>query len=99
MIERSRVPIPAGAAGEFYSPGWTFCADSESVSILTVFRDQWRKQLWQCKPEGRAPHGKPHIQNGLRHRSRKVFPWCSNGSKFVTDNLNYIRRFLFLFFL
>ena len=28
MIERSRVPIPAGAAGEFYSPESTFCADS-----------------------------------------------------------------------
>ena len=28
MIERSRVPIPAGAAGEFSSPVSTFCADS-----------------------------------------------------------------------
>ena len=29
MIERSRVRIPAGAAaGEFSSPGSTFCADS-----------------------------------------------------------------------
>ena len=28
MIERSRVRIPAGAAGEFSSPGLTFCADS-----------------------------------------------------------------------
>ena len=27
MIERSGVPIPAGAAGEFSSPGLTFCAD------------------------------------------------------------------------
>ena len=27
-IERSRVRIPAGAAGEFSSPGSTFCADS-----------------------------------------------------------------------
>ena len=26
MIERSRVQIPAGAAGEFSSPGSTFCA-------------------------------------------------------------------------
>ena len=25
MIERSRVRIPAGAAGEFSSPGSTFC--------------------------------------------------------------------------
>ena len=28
MIERSRVRIPAGAAGEFSSLGSTFCADS-----------------------------------------------------------------------
>ena len=28
MIERSRVRIPAGAAGEFSSPGSTFCTDS-----------------------------------------------------------------------
>ena len=28
MIERSRVRIPAGTAGEVSSPGSTFCADS-----------------------------------------------------------------------
>ena len=28
QIERSRVRIPAGTAGEFSSPGSTFCADS-----------------------------------------------------------------------
>ena len=28
MIERSQVRVPAGAAGEFSSPGSTFCADS-----------------------------------------------------------------------
>ena len=28
MIEKSPVRIPAGAAGEFSSPGSTFCADS-----------------------------------------------------------------------
>ena len=27
MIERSRVRVPAGAAGEFSSPGSTLCAD------------------------------------------------------------------------
>ena len=27
-IERSRVRVPAGAVGEFSSPGSTFCADS-----------------------------------------------------------------------
>ena len=28
MIERSRVRIPAGAMGEFSSPGSAFCVDS-----------------------------------------------------------------------
>ena len=28
MIERSQVRIPAGVAGEFSSPGSTFCADT-----------------------------------------------------------------------
>ena len=40
MIERSRVRIPAGAAGEFSSPESTFCADSyfgiRSVSHVTA---------------------------------------------------------------
>ena len=34
VIERSRVRVPAGAAGEFSSPGSTFCADTE-VSVLS----------------------------------------------------------------
>ena len=38
MIERSWVRTPAGAAGEFSSPGSTFCADSyfgiHSTSML-----------------------------------------------------------------
>ena len=33
VIERLRVPIPAGAAGEFSSPESTLCADSYSVSV------------------------------------------------------------------
>ena len=30
MIERSKVREPTGAAGELFSPGSTFCADSYS---------------------------------------------------------------------
>ena len=34
MIERSRVRVPAGPAGEFSSLGSTYCADQEgSVSV------------------------------------------------------------------
>ena len=35
MIERLRVRIPAGAAGEFSSPELTLCADSYSVFVLS----------------------------------------------------------------
>ena len=48
MIERSRVQIPAGAAGEFYSPGSTFCADSNhasavSTSLRSIFKNALKK--------------------------------------------------------
>ena len=36
MIERLRVRIPAGVAGEFSSPELTFCAHSYSVFVPTV---------------------------------------------------------------
>ena len=36
MIERSRVGIPAGAAGEFSSPGSTFCADSYRARVINI---------------------------------------------------------------
>ena len=41
MIERSRVRIPAGAAGEFSSPESTLCADSYSASVPTLVLPQW----------------------------------------------------------
>ena len=48
MIERSRVQIPAGAAGEFYSPGSIFCADSShasavSTSLRSIFKNALKK--------------------------------------------------------
>ena len=36
MIERSRVRIPAGAAGEFSSPGSTICVDLISVKAIII---------------------------------------------------------------
>ena len=39
MIERSRVRVPAGAAGEFSSPGSAFSADSYFGFVpLSCFR-------------------------------------------------------------
>ena len=52
MIERSRVRIPAGTAGEFSSPGSTFCADSyfgiRSTPALTQkhVEDPTQKVFW-----------------------------------------------------
>ena len=41
MIERSRVRIPAGAAGEFSNPGSTVCADSYfGIRSTTVLLQQ-----------------------------------------------------------
>ena len=59
VIERLRVRIPAGAAGEFSSPELTLCADSYSMSIppqcyrsgtwkITVIMPKYR---WQVTPK------------------------------------------------
>ena len=41
MIERLRVRVPAGAAGEFSPPVLTFCTDSYSVSVPPPVFTQW----------------------------------------------------------
>ena len=41
VIERLRVQVPAGAAGEFNSPELNFCADSYSVSVPPRVSRQW----------------------------------------------------------
>ena len=61
MIERLRVRIPAGAAGEFSSPGSTFCADSyfgiRSTPRVTAVA---RKRSWsfcqKCRWQVTAKH-------------------------------------------
>ena len=60
VIERSRVRIPAGAAGEFSSPGSTFCADFYfgirfTPVLPAVARKKSRsfcqKRRWQVTPK------------------------------------------------
>ena len=41
MVKRSRVRIPAGAAGEISSPGSTFCTDSYFRIRSTPVLPQW----------------------------------------------------------
>ena len=54
MIERSRVRIPAGTAGEFSSPGSTFCADllfryPFHPRVTTVARKKSRSFCQKCR--------------------------------------------------
>ena len=60
MIERSRVQIPAGAAGEFSSPGSTFCADSFRYPfhprVTAVARKRSRSFCQKCKWQVTAKH-------------------------------------------
>ena len=41
MIEKSRVRVPAGAVGEFSSPGSTFCGDSYFGTCSTPVLPQY----------------------------------------------------------
>ena len=61
MIERSRVRIPAGTAGEFSSPGSTFCADSyfgirSTETVTTVARKKSRSFCQKCRWQVTAKH-------------------------------------------
>ena len=59
MIERLRVRIPAGAAGEFSSPELSLCANSYSVSVPPRITAEARKRSrsvckkckWQVTPK------------------------------------------------
>ena len=60
MIERSRVRIPAGTAGEFSSPGSTFCADLFRYPfhprVTTVARKKSRSFCQKCRWQVTAKH-------------------------------------------
>ena len=60
MIKRSRVPIPAGAAGEFSYPGSTFCANSyfgiRSTRVTAVARKRSRSFCQKCGWQVTAKH-------------------------------------------
>ena len=58
MTERLRVGIPAGAAGEFTSPGSTFCPDSYfgDPRVTTVARKRSRSFCQKCKRQVTAKH-------------------------------------------
>ena len=57
VIKRSRVRVPAGAAGEFSSPGSTFCADSYfGIRVTAVARKRSRSFCQKCRWQVTAKH-------------------------------------------
>ena len=60
VIERLRVRIPAGAAGEFSSPESTLCAESYSVSVpprvTAVARKRPRSFCQKCRKQVKPKH-------------------------------------------
>ena len=71
MIERLRVRIPAGAAGEFSSPESTLCAYSYSVSVPPPVLPQWhvKDPGHSSKSAGGRLHMKTHTPLTQRSRS------------------------------
>ena len=66
MIERARVRVPPGAAGEFSSPGSTFCTDSYFGIRSTPVLPQW--------PEKDPGHSA--ISAGGRLQLNSTHPMC-----------------------
>ena len=76
MIERLRVRIPAGAAGELSSPELTLCADSYSVSVPPPVLPQWhvKDPGHSAKSAGGRLHLNTHTQLTQRSRSGLTMP-------------------------
>ena len=76
MIERSRVRIPAGAAGEFSSPGSTFCADSYFGIRSTLVLPQQH-----VKDPGHSAQRAKHLRMWLLHEvTRCMVVWCKQNA-------------------
>ena len=72
-MERLRVRLPAGAAGEFSSPELTFCAESYSVS-------QWHVEDpgHSAKNVGGRLHLNTHTPWTQRSQSCLTLPLCTH---------------------
>ena len=81
MIERSRVRIPAGAAGEFSSQGSTFCADSFRYPfhppVTAVARKRARSFCQKCKWQFTAKHGYAVTYVALHEVTWSMVVWCT----------------------
>ena len=76
VIERLRVRIPAGAAGEFSSPESTLCAASYSVFVLPPVLPQWHAKDpgHSAKSVGGRLHLNTHTPLTQRSRSGLTTP-------------------------
>ena len=81
MIERSRVRIPAGAAGELSSPGSTFCADSFRYPfyprVAAVARKRSRSFCQKCKWQVTAKHAYTVTYVALHEVTWSTAVWCT----------------------
>ena len=81
MIERSRVRIPAGAAGEFSSPGSTFCADSFRCPfdprVTAVARKRSLSFCQQCRWQVTAKHAYTVTYVALHEVTWSMVVWCT----------------------
>ena len=98
MIERSRVRIPAGTAGEFSSSGSTFCADSYfrypfHPRVTTVARKKSRSFCQKCRWQVTAKHAytiriEPCF--GIGHNLSLICQMTSEDIKHQLNNNNNI---------
>ena len=81
MNERSRVRIPAGAAGEFSSPGSTFCADSFRYPfhprVTAVARKRSRSFCQKCRWQVTAKHAYTVTYVALHEVTWSMVVWCT----------------------
>ena len=78
MIERLRVRIPAGAAGEFSSPELALCADSYSESVPFTVLPQWhvKDPGHSAKSAGGRLHLNTHTPLTQQSRSGLTMSLC-----------------------
>ena len=94
MIERLRVRIPVGAAGEFSSPGSTLCADSYSVSVPPPVLLQWHvKDLGHsAKSAGGMLHLNTHTPLTQRSRSGLTMPLSRHSVRTYHETSSHATR-------
>ena len=88
MIERSRIRIPAGAAGELSSPGSAFCADAYfGIRSTPILPQQHVKDLGHC---AKGAGGSSNCKHWLTTSFLQPLPYL------VTEICQLTRSFYFI---